>query len=264
MGSRSILQRCQPPRTLPFLAALGVRDDSRLGQPNYVDPVTNSLFLDIGGGASAAVVTGGELRLGATGTCATAVGGRTSGNERSVSRTGAKRPRYRASANPAAIPASARGKLQACSFPDCCYWCDCWGYGDSATTESLRETTHSVLAGLTIEDKVGQLTQYRGEWSQTGPAVMAGGEDEIRAGKVGSFLGIFGAAYTLWMYKRVYLGPVTNDKVRGLTDINSREFLMLGMLAVAVLVMGLYPKPFTDIMNVSVADFLKHVAASKL
>jgi len=75
---------------------------------------------------------------------------------------------------------------------------------------------------------------------------------------------IWGAAYTLWMYKRVYLGPVTNDHVRGLSDINSREFLMLGMLAVAVLVMGLYPKPFTDIMNVSVADFLKHVAASKL
>jgi NADH-quinone oxidoreductase subunit M len=75
---------------------------------------------------------------------------------------------------------------------------------------------------------------------------------------------IWGAAYTLWMYKRVYLGPVTNDHVRGLTDINSREFLMLGMLAVAVMVMGLYPKPFTDIMNVSVADFLKHVAASKI
>jgi NADH-quinone oxidoreductase subunit M len=75
---------------------------------------------------------------------------------------------------------------------------------------------------------------------------------------------IFGAAYTLWMYKRVYLGPVVNEKVRQLTDINKREFLMLAMLAVAVLYMGLYPKPFTDIMNVSVADFLKHVATSKL
>jgi NADH-quinone oxidoreductase subunit M len=75
---------------------------------------------------------------------------------------------------------------------------------------------------------------------------------------------IFGAAYTLWMYKRVYLGPVVNDKVRQLVDINSREFLMLGMLAIAVLAMGLYPKPFTDIMNASVADFIKHVAASKL
>jgi NADH-quinone oxidoreductase subunit M len=75
---------------------------------------------------------------------------------------------------------------------------------------------------------------------------------------------IWGAAYTLWMFKRVYFGPVVNDDVRGLTDINSREFLMLGMLAVAVLAMGLYPKPFTDIMNASVADLLKHVAASKL
>ncbi|MES2414921.1 MAG: NADH-quinone oxidoreductase subunit M [Pseudomonadota bacterium] len=75
---------------------------------------------------------------------------------------------------------------------------------------------------------------------------------------------IFGAAYTLWMYKRVYLGPVTNDDVKGLTDINAREFLMLSILAVAVLYMGIYPKPFTDVMNTSVADLLKHVAASKL
>jgi hypothetical protein len=52
--------------------------------------------------------------------------------------------------------------------------------------------------------------------------------------------------------------------VRALTDINAREFLMLGLLAVAVLYMGIYPKPFTDVMNASVADFLKHVAASKL
>nr|WP_315494570.1 NADH-quinone oxidoreductase subunit M [uncultured Rhodoferax sp.] len=75
---------------------------------------------------------------------------------------------------------------------------------------------------------------------------------------------IFGAAYTLWMFKRVYLGPVTNDDVRGLTDINAREFFMLALLAVAVLYMGLYPKPFTDVMDVSVAELLKHVAVSKL
>lgn len=75
---------------------------------------------------------------------------------------------------------------------------------------------------------------------------------------------IFGAAYTLWMFKRVYLGPVTNDEVKGLTDINSREFLMLGLLAAAVLYMGIYPKPFTDVMNTSVVDLLKHVAVSKL
>ncbi len=74
---------------------------------------------------------------------------------------------------------------------------------------------------------------------------------------------VFGAAYTLWMYKRVYLGPIANDDVRALKDIDSREFLMLGLLAVAVLWMGINPKPFTDIMNASVADFLKHVAVSK-
>jgi NADH-quinone oxidoreductase subunit M len=75
---------------------------------------------------------------------------------------------------------------------------------------------------------------------------------------------IFGAAYTLWMYKRVYLGEPANDDVRGLVDINSREFLMLALLAIAVLYMGVYPKPFTDVMNTSVADLLKHVATSKL
>jgi NADH-quinone oxidoreductase subunit M len=75
---------------------------------------------------------------------------------------------------------------------------------------------------------------------------------------------IFGAAYSLWMFKRVYLGPVTNDDVKGLADINSREFLMLALLAIAVLFMGIYPKPFTDVMDSSVAGLLKHVAASKL
>ena len=75
---------------------------------------------------------------------------------------------------------------------------------------------------------------------------------------------IFGAAYTLWMYKRVYFGDVTNDEVRGLTDINAREFLMLALLAIAVLYMGIYPKPFTDVMDVSVNELLRHVALSKL
>jgi len=75
---------------------------------------------------------------------------------------------------------------------------------------------------------------------------------------------ISGAAYTLWMVKRVYFGPVANDDVRGLTDINSREFLMLALLALAVLWMGVNPKPFTDRMQVSVGELLKHVAVSKL
>ena len=75
---------------------------------------------------------------------------------------------------------------------------------------------------------------------------------------------IFGAAYTLWMVKRVYFGEVANQHVRELVDINAREFFMLGILAVAVLWMGLYPKPFTDVMQVSVTELLRHVAVSKL
>jgi NADH-quinone oxidoreductase subunit M len=75
---------------------------------------------------------------------------------------------------------------------------------------------------------------------------------------------ILGAAYTLWMYKRVYFGPVTNDNVRELQDIGGREFFILAVLAAAVLYMGVYPAPFTDVMGASVADLLKHVATSKL
>ncbi|WIM05657.1 MAG: NADH-quinone oxidoreductase subunit M [Candidatus Nitricoxidivorans perseverans] len=75
---------------------------------------------------------------------------------------------------------------------------------------------------------------------------------------------ILGAAYTLWMIKRVVFGAVANDHVRKLTDIGRREFLVLALLAVCVLGMGLYPFPFTEVMHVSVDNLLKHVAASKL
>jgi NADH-quinone oxidoreductase subunit M len=75
---------------------------------------------------------------------------------------------------------------------------------------------------------------------------------------------IFGAAYTLWMVKRVYLGDIANDNVRELTDINGREFLILALLALAVLAMGVYPKPMTDVINPSVELLLQHVAQSKL
>ncbi|MGB4361277.1 MAG: NADH-quinone oxidoreductase subunit M [Rhodoferax sp.] len=75
---------------------------------------------------------------------------------------------------------------------------------------------------------------------------------------------IFGAAYSLWMFKRVYLGPVANDHVKHLKDINAREFLFLSLLAISILYMGVYPKPFTDVMDVSVAELLKHVAVTKL
>jgi NADH-quinone oxidoreductase subunit M len=75
---------------------------------------------------------------------------------------------------------------------------------------------------------------------------------------------IFGAAYTLWMVKRVYFGDAGNDNVRALTDLNAREFAMLSILAVAVLWMGLYPKPVTDAMQASVTELLRHVAVTKL
>jgi NADH-quinone oxidoreductase subunit M len=75
---------------------------------------------------------------------------------------------------------------------------------------------------------------------------------------------ILGAAYTLWMIKRVVFGPVANPQVGALADINYREFLILAVLAVCVLAMGLYPYPFTEVMHTSVEHLLKHVAVSKL
>ena len=75
---------------------------------------------------------------------------------------------------------------------------------------------------------------------------------------------ILGAAYTLWMVKRVVFGEVANDHVAKLTDIGGRELLILGLLAVCVLAMGLYPFPFTEVMHASVDNLLKHVAVSKL
>ena len=74
---------------------------------------------------------------------------------------------------------------------------------------------------------------------------------------------IFGAAYSLWMYKRVIFGAVANDSVAGLNDLSRREFWMLVVMAVMVLVMGLYPKPVTDMTDASVDALLRHVAASK-
>ena len=75
---------------------------------------------------------------------------------------------------------------------------------------------------------------------------------------------IFGAAYTLWMTKRVIYGAVANDHVAKLKDVGARELTFLVLLAVAVLAMGIYPKPFSDVMNPSIDGLLKHVAESKL
>jgi NADH-quinone oxidoreductase subunit M len=75
---------------------------------------------------------------------------------------------------------------------------------------------------------------------------------------------ILGAAYTLWMYKRVMFGAVGNGHVAELADVNAREFLILLLLALSVMVFGLYPAPLTDVMHASVTDLLRHVANSKL
>jgi NADH-quinone oxidoreductase subunit M len=75
---------------------------------------------------------------------------------------------------------------------------------------------------------------------------------------------ILGAAYTLWMYKRVVFGAVANEHVADLQDIDSREFLFLALLAVCVLGMGVYPQPFTEVMHASVNNLLQHVAAGKI
>jgi NADH-quinone oxidoreductase subunit M len=74
---------------------------------------------------------------------------------------------------------------------------------------------------------------------------------------------IFGAAYTLWMVKRVIYGAVANENVAALQDVNRREFAMLAILAVLVLWMGLQPKPFADVMNPSIQELLRHVALPK-
>jgi NADH-quinone oxidoreductase subunit M len=101
---------------------------------------------------------------------------------------------------------------------------------------------------------------FVGEWM----VILAAVKFNFWLGMLAASALVFGAAYTLWMVKRVYLGPVLNDDVKTLSDINAREFLMLSLLAAAVLWMGIYPKPFTDVMNASVTQLLQHVALSKI
>ncbi len=101
---------------------------------------------------------------------------------------------------------------------------------------------------------------FVGEWMVILGAVKA----NFWVGMAAASALIFGASYSLWMFKRVYLGPVGNDHVKELLDINKREFLVMALLAVMVLYMGIHPKPFTDVMNPSVVELLKHVAVTKL
>ena len=75
---------------------------------------------------------------------------------------------------------------------------------------------------------------------------------------------ILGAAYTLWLVKRVIFGPVANDNVAKLTDLNGREFLVLGVLAVSVLIVGLWPAPLLDVMRETLRHLVTQLMTSKL
>jgi len=75
---------------------------------------------------------------------------------------------------------------------------------------------------------------------------------------------IFGAAYTLWLYKRVIFGEIANEKVAALTDIDSREALFLGLLAAAVIIMGVWPNPVLEVMHASVDNLVLQVNETKL
>ena len=75
---------------------------------------------------------------------------------------------------------------------------------------------------------------------------------------------ILGAAYTLWMVKRVVFGDIANDNVAALTDVNRREFFFLALLAIAVLALGLWPAPLVDVMHATVDNLIQHIMVSKL
>ncbi|RLA28341.1 MAG: NADH-quinone oxidoreductase subunit M, partial [Gammaproteobacteria bacterium] len=74
---------------------------------------------------------------------------------------------------------------------------------------------------------------------------------------------ILGAAYTLWMIKRVIFGAVANEAVASLSDITPREFLVLGVLAIFVLGLGLWPAPLVDVMSASVENLVEHIMQQK-
>jgi NADH-quinone oxidoreductase subunit M len=101
---------------------------------------------------------------------------------------------------------------------------------------------------------------FVGEWM----VILAAVKFNFFLGLAAASALILGAAYSLWMVKRVYFGAVANEHVKELVDINAREFLMLALLAASVLAMGVNPKPLTDVMGPSVAQLLEHVEQSKL
>lgn len=101
---------------------------------------------------------------------------------------------------------------------------------------------------------------FVGEWM----VILGGVQYNFWIGLAAATSLILGAAYSLWMVKRVVFGDIKHQHVAELVDLNKREFLMLGLLAAMTLYMGLHPKPFTDVMHASVVNLLSHVAQSKL
>ncbi|ODS91129.1 MAG: NADH-quinone oxidoreductase subunit M [Comamonas sp. SCN 65-56] len=101
---------------------------------------------------------------------------------------------------------------------------------------------------------------FVGEWM----VILASVKYNFWIGFCAAWAVILGAAYSLWMFKRVYFGDIANEHVKAMPDINKREIFILTLLAIAVLFMGIYPKPFTDVMDASVAHLLQQLATSKL
>ncbi|THU05321.1 NADH-quinone oxidoreductase subunit M [Lampropedia puyangensis] len=101
---------------------------------------------------------------------------------------------------------------------------------------------------------------FIGEWM----VILGAVQHSFTIGVLAAAALILGASYSLLMYKKVYLGDITNEHVKELQDINCREMLVMVILAVCVIFMGVYPKMFTDIMDTSVVNLLAHVAQSKL
>ena len=101
---------------------------------------------------------------------------------------------------------------------------------------------------------------FVGEWT----VIIAAVKSNFWVGLAAATSLILAAAYTVWMMQRVFLGPVANDKVRALREMNVRETIFLGVLGLSVLWMGAYPKPITQSMNASVARLVQHVSTSKL
>lgn len=101
---------------------------------------------------------------------------------------------------------------------------------------------------------------FVGEWM----VMIASIQYDFLIGLLAATALIWGASYTLWMYKRVYLGPITQEHVRSLPDLTAHEMLVMVVLVFGVIGIGVYPKPLTDAMDASVTGLLEHVAVSKI